>query len=88
MHVSGSFIRSLVSDHGTHDSVETIQISNFKAICRTVLDRMGRTRKPVAQTLPESSPAGEWLGAMQDHGEILDDLVAPAADLSEWDALR
>ena len=66
--------------------MEKIQISKFKAICLATLERMGRLRKPVAQTLP--APAREWLGAMQDDGEILDDLVAPAADPSEWDVIR
>lgn len=64
----------------------TIQISKFMTICRAVLDRMGRTRKPVAQTPP--APTGTWLGTMQDEGETRNDLVAPAADSSEWDTLR
>lgn len=78
--------------------MEEIQISKFKATCLAVLDRVGRmgkpvlvTRfgKPVAQILPPPpSPAGEWLGALQDDGEIRDDLIAPAADLAEWDVLR
>ena len=86
------------SDHGTKISMEEIQISKFKATCLAVLDRVGRMRKPVlvtrfgkpvAQILPPPpSPAGEWLGAMQDDGEIRDDLVAPAADLAEWNVLR
>ena len=78
--------------------MEEIQISKFKATCLAVLDRVGRMRKPVlvtrfgkpvAQILPPPpSPAGEWLGAMQDDGEIRDDLIAPAADLAEWDVIR
>ncbi|MDE0241692.1 MAG: hypothetical protein OXQ84_16110 [bacterium] len=68
--------------------METTQTSKFMAICRAVLDRMGRTRKPVAQTPTASSPTGEWLGAMQNEIEIRDDLVAPASDPSEWDVVR
>ncbi len=78
--------------------MEEIQISKFKATCLAVLDRVGRSRKPVLVTRfgkpvaqivpPPPSPAGEWLGAMRDDGEIRDDLVAPAADLAEWDVLR
>lgn len=75
-------------DHGTFGSVEEIQISKFKAICLAVLNRMRRTREPVDQTLSAAAPTGEWIGAMQDDGEIRDDLVAPAVDLSDWDALR
>ena len=86
------------SDHGKNSFVEEIQISKFKATCLAVLDRVGRTRKPVLVTRfgkpvarilpPPPPPAGEWLGAMQDDGEIHDDLIAPAADLAEWDVLR
>ena len=78
--------------------MEEIQISKFKATCLAVLDRVGRTRKPVLVTRfgrpvaqiqpPPPSLAGEWLGVMEDDGEIHDDLIAPAADLAEWDVLR
>jgi len=45
--------------------------------------------KAVAQLTPlKPERAEEWLGAMQDRGEILGDLVAPAADPDEWEALR
>ena len=78
--------------------MEEIQISKFKATCLAVLHRVRETREPVlvtrfgepiAQVLPPPpSPVGEWLGAMKDHGEIRGDLVAPVADLSEWEALE
>ena len=78
--------------------MEEIQISKFKATCLAVLDRVGKTRKPVLVTRfgkpvaqvfpPPSSPAGEWLGAMRDNGEIRGDLVAPVVNLSEWEALE
>ena len=78
--------------------MEEIQISKFKATCLAVLDRVGKTRKPVlvtrfgkpvAQVLPPpSSPVGNWLGAMKDRGEIRGDLVSPVADLSEWEVLE
>ncbi|MDE0419122.1 MAG: hypothetical protein OXI95_19620 [bacterium] len=63
-------------------------MSKFKAVRRAVLDLMGRMRKPVARTPPAPASTGEWLGAMQDDGEVRDDLVAPAADPSEWDVIR
>lgn len=78
--------------------MEEIRISKFKATCLAVLDRVGKTRqpvlvtrfgKPVAQVVPPPpSPAGDWLGAMRDRGKIHGDLVAPAADSSEWEVLR
>ena len=76
--------------------MEEIQISKFKATCPAVLDRVGKTRKPVlvtrfgkpvAQILPPPSPWGNWLGAMKDLGEIRGDLVASTGDLSEWEVL-
>ncbi len=86
------------SDHGKISPMEEIQISKFKATCLAVLESVRKTRepvlvtrfgKPIAQVLPPPpSPVGDWLGAMKDHGEIRGDLVAPVADLSEWEALK
>lgn len=78
--------------------MESIAISEFKATCLAVLERVrqsGRpvlvTRRgePVAEIVPPSS-AGRpqsWLGSAQGTGEILGDLVAPAADESAWEVL-
>lgn len=73
-----------------------IQISKFKATCLSVLDRVAKTGepvlitrlgKPLAQVLPlPPGPAGDWLGAMEDSGEIQGDLVAPVAGPSDWEA--
>lgn len=79
----------MASDHGMLGSMEEIQVSKFKATCLAVLDRVGKTRKPVlvtrfgkpvAQILPPPRSAGNWLGAMKDQGEIHGDLVAPVVD--------
>ena len=87
----------MVSDQGTFEGMDEIQISKFKATCLAVLDRVGKTRKPVLVTRfgkpvarvlpPPPGPADDWLGAMKGQGEIHGDLVAPVADLSEWEAL-
>lgn len=46
----------------------------------------------VPNTAPDAADvqtdSGAWLGAMRDVGEIVGDIVAPAADPSEWAALR
>ena len=86
----------MISDHGTFGLMEEIQISKFKATCLAVLDRVGKTRrpvlitrfgKPVAQVVPPpASSTGDWLGVMKNDGEIRGDLIAPAAALSEWEA--
>jgi hypothetical protein len=36
----------------------------------------------------ESRRDEDWLGAMRDRGEIRGDLVAPATEPGEWQALR
>lgn len=74
-----------------------IQISKFKATCLSVLDRVAKTGEPVLVTrlgkplarilpLPPGS-VGDWLGAMEGSGEIHGDLIAPAAEPSDWEAL-
>ena len=73
-----------------------VQISKFKATCLAILDRVAKTGrpvlvtrfgKPVARILPPpSNPAGNWLGSMRDSGKIHEALVAPASDLSDWEA--
>lgn len=41
---------TMASDHGPFDCMEEIQVSKFKATCLAVLDRVGKTRKPVLVT--------------------------------------
>ena len=79
--------------------MEEIEISQFKAKCLSVLDRVRRTRKPVrvtrygrpvAEVVPPSScgKKHDWIGAMQGTGQIHGDIVAPAADERDWEALE
>jgi len=78
--------------------MRTIAAGAFKQSCLRLLDEVGVSGEPivitkrgkaVAQLTPlKPERAEEWLGAMQDRGEILGDLVAPAADPDEWEALR
>ena len=72
-----------------------IRISRFKAACLSVLDRVAKTRqpvavtrfgKPVARILPPSAPPGAWLSAMKGSDEIRGDLVAPAVEPPHWEA--
>jgi prevent-host-death family protein len=79
--------------------MEEIAISKFKATCLAVLEQVRRTQKPVRITkfgkpVAEVVPtrAGErsasWLGSMKGTGKIVGDIVAPAVDWQDWDALR
>ncbi len=78
--------------------MDTIAISEFKATCLAVLERVRKsgqpvlvTRRgePVAEIVPPSARAraAPWLGSARGSGRILGDLVAPAADEEELEAL-
>lgn len=78
---------------------ETIAISKFKATCLAVLERVRRTRRPVlvtrfgepiAQVVPPPPPARptQWIGSMQGRARITGDIITPAADEPDWEALR
>lgn len=77
--------------------MEEMQISKFKATCLAVLARVGKTGnpilvtrfgRPVAQIVPPPPErAGSWLGAMRGRGRIHGDLVTPASELADWEAL-
>lgn len=86
-------------DHGTLGAMEEMAISKFKATCLGVLKRVQRTRKPilvtkfgepVAQVVPPPpAPRPEhWLGDLAGTGRILGDIIAPASDERDWEALR
>jgi len=79
--------------------VEEIAISEFKAKCLALLERVRKTKqpirvtrfgKPVAEVVPASPSAGpaEWLGSMADSMEIVGDIVSPVVEESDFEALR
>ena len=78
--------------------MKEIAISEFKAKCLSLIDQVDKTKqplritrhgKPVAELVPATpKPEGNWLGFMKGRGEILGDIVSPAADPDEWEVLR
>lgn len=77
----------------------TIPISEFKATCLAVLERVRRTGtpivvtrrgQPVAEVVPPSlaSTGDAWLGSMRATATIAGDLVGPASDADAWEVLR
>jgi prevent-host-death family protein len=78
--------------------MRTMPAGEFKQTCLRLLDEVGisgepivitKRGRPVAQLAPvKPERAEDWLGAMRDRGEIHGDLVAPATDPGEWNALR
>ena len=78
---------------------ETMAISEFKATCLAVLERVRRTGQPVivtkrgepiAKVCPPvpSVPTGDWIGSLAGGATILEDIVSPAVDPEEWEANR
>jgi prevent-host-death family protein len=79
--------------------MEEVAISEFKAKCLALLERVRKTGKPlrvtrfgkaVAEVIPPSSVQGRaaWIGSMKDSIKIVGDIVSPANDESDWEALR
>jgi len=76
-----------------------VAISEFKAKCLALLEQVRRTRqpiritrhgKPVAEIVPPSPvpDRSAWMGSMKGRMEILGDIISPASDEDEWEALR
>jgi prevent-host-death family protein len=79
--------------------VEEIAISEFKAKCLALLERVRKTRKPIRVTRfgepvadvvpPAPSPQQtDWLGSMADTMEIVGDILSPVIEETDWEALR
>ncbi|MFZ0258033.1 MAG: type II toxin-antitoxin system Phd/YefM family antitoxin [Gammaproteobacteria bacterium] len=78
--------------------MEEVNISTFKATCLALLDKVKRTGQPIlvtrrgepiAEVVPppplEKPPS--WLGSFQSTGRIVGDIVSPALDEEDWEAL-
>jgi prevent-host-death family protein len=77
--------------------METIAISEFKATCLALLERVKNTREPIlitkkgtpiAQVVPPPEPEKprSWFGCMKGTGEIPGDIVSPTGET--WEAMR
>jgi prevent-host-death family protein len=79
--------------------LEQIAISEFKATCLAVLERVRKTKKPVlitrfgnpvAEVTPPSVPSRQkrWIGALVGTGRIEGDIVSPATEEEDWEDLN
>jgi prevent-host-death family protein len=79
--------------------VQEIAISEFKAKCLAVLERVRSTKKPirvtrfgkpVAEVVPPTvvEKRSSWIGSMKNSMRIKGDIVSPATDEDEWEVLR
>ena len=80
-------------------TMESMAISEFKAKCLAVLQRVKRTGKPVlvtrfgkpiAEVVPPSgrARADAWIGSFQSRGRVVGDIVSPVVDEKDWEVLR
>ncbi len=77
--------------------MQTVKISEFKARCLEILDRVARTGEtlvitrrgcPLARVLPISpSSEGEWLGCLEGTARAIGNLVEPVVAPEEWEAV-
>lgn len=76
-----------------------VSISDFRAKCCTLVERVRRTRqpiritrngKPIAEIVPPAPVVNRkaWIGSMRDLIEIKGDIISPANDEDEWEVLR
>ena len=76
-----------------------IPISKFKATCLAVMARVKKTGQPItvtrygralAQVIPptQGKRAQSWLGCMSGKAKIVGDVISPAGNESDWEALR
>jgi prevent-host-death family protein len=79
--------------------MEEIAISKFKATCLAVLESVRKTGKtvlvtrfgePVAEVVPphNSRKPKRWVGSLAGTGQINGDIVSPAGEENDWEALR
>ncbi len=78
--------------------MEIVSISEFKATCLALLEKVRRTGQPIlvtrrgepiAEVVPPSrGPLTErWLGSASSTGRITGDLVAPVVPESDWESI-
>jgi prevent-host-death family protein len=78
--------------------MKQVAISEFKAKCLALLEQVQKTKKPIRVTRfgkpiaevvpPTPTVPANWMGSMKDTIEILGDIVSPANDERDWEALR
>jgi prevent-host-death family protein len=76
-----------------------IAISEFKAKCLALLEQVQKTKKPIrvtrfgkpiAEVIPPTpgTRSSDWIGSMKDTMKIVGDIISPADDEKDWEALR
>jgi antitoxin (DNA-binding transcriptional repressor) of toxin-antitoxin stability system len=78
---------------------EIVPVTKFKASCLALLDTVKITGQPILVTRqgepialisppPRPEKLKSWLGSFKSKGRIVGDIVSPASDERDWEALR
>ncbi len=78
--------------------VQEVAISEFKARCLSLVDRVNKTKTPlvitrrgvpVAEVVPVTpEPNRNWPGSMKGTAKIIGDIVSPVIDLDDFEAMK
>lgn len=79
--------------------MEEVSISEFKAKCLAIIERVRKTKKPVritrhgkpvAELMPPLPTAKDrdWIGSMEGKIKITGDIVSPVIDMNDFEAWR
>jgi len=77
---------------------EIVPVTKFKATCLALLDKVKSTGRPILVTRqgepialisppPQPEKLKAWLGSFKSKGRIVGDIVSPASDEKDWEAL-
>ena len=78
---------------------EMVPVSKFKSACLALLDKVKSTGQPILVTRqgepialisppPRPEKRESWLGSYKARGRIVKDIISPASDERDWEALR
>jgi len=79
--------------------MEEIAISKFKATCLAVIEKVRKSGRPILVTrfgepmaevvpAPPRNKPKHWVGSLASTGRIHGDIVSPATQPEDWEALR
>jgi antitoxin (DNA-binding transcriptional repressor) of toxin-antitoxin stability system len=77
--------------------MKEISVTEFRTHCSRLIWEVSKTKQPirimrrgqaVAEVHPPLPRARDWIGSMKDSIEIVGDIVGPAGEESDWEALR
>jgi prevent-host-death family protein len=84
--------------HGNLILMKSVSISQFKQTCLRLLEEVRQTGtpllitkrgEPIAEVIPvQRTEREDWRGCLRESVDIVGDIVTPATEPDEWEALR